>query len=453
MIKQKKCSIIIRTKNEERWITQCLNSVFNQNYKNYEVIIVDNESSDLTINKAKKFPIKRVVKIKNYLPGYALNAGISKSKGDYIVCLSGHCIPTNKNWLSNLVEALEENDEFAGVYGRQEPMSFTSPADKRDLILLFGLDRKIQKKDSFFHNANSILHRYLWKKFPFDENVTNIEDRVWGNKMVNEGYKLVYEPSASVYHYHGIHHNGDMERCNNVVKIIESIKSNNDKSLSKILETIKIFAIIPHKGPDNMIGEHSQLGITIKSAQKSKYISKIIVNTDNTLTAKTAKKYGAEVPYIRQKELTLDYVSTEKVITDTLIYLEKKKFLPDLIVYLENTFPLRPSDLIDIMIEKILTTGLDTLVAGRKENSAIWLENSLGEYSRVDSGDGPRIYKENLYTTHKGVALITYADSIRSGSLYGIKIGVHPIDSPVVTFEVRNKASRKVASTLLDLKN
>ena len=39
-------SIIIRTKNEERWITLCLNAVFSQSYKNFEVIIIDNNSTD-----------------------------------------------------------------------------------------------------------------------------------------------------------------------------------------------------------------------------------------------------------------------------------------------------------------------------------------------------------------------------------------------------------------------
>jgi glycosyltransferase involved in cell wall biosynthesis len=51
-------SIIIRTKNEERWISSCLRSVFRQSYKNIEVIIVDNKSTDLTVERSKSFPVK-----------------------------------------------------------------------------------------------------------------------------------------------------------------------------------------------------------------------------------------------------------------------------------------------------------------------------------------------------------------------------------------------------------
>ena len=53
-------SIIIRTKNEERWISSCLKSVFRQDYGNFEVILVDNMSADLTLSKAREHPITLV---------------------------------------------------------------------------------------------------------------------------------------------------------------------------------------------------------------------------------------------------------------------------------------------------------------------------------------------------------------------------------------------------------
>ena len=172
----KKVSIIIRTKNEERWILSCLEKIFSQSYSNLEVIIVDNYSIDKTIKKISKFPVK-IIKIKKFLPGKAINLGIKKSKGDIIVCLSAHCLPVDKNWLSNLIKPLK-NKKIAGVYGRQQPMSYSSVLDKRDLITIFGLDKKIQSKDPFFHNANSAFRRELWKKIPFDEKASNVEDRI-----------------------------------------------------------------------------------------------------------------------------------------------------------------------------------------------------------------------------------------------------------------------------------
>ena len=123
-------SIIIRTKNEERWITSCLNNIFRQSYKNFEVILVDSQSTDKTIERAKKFPIKEV-HIEEYFPGKAINVGVEEAKGDYIVCISAHCIPVNDHWLYNLVRNLDDKS-LAGVYGRQQPLPYSSNLDKRD---------------------------------------------------------------------------------------------------------------------------------------------------------------------------------------------------------------------------------------------------------------------------------------------------------------------------------
>ena len=107
-------SIIIRTKNEEDWIAHCLSSVFNQDYKNFEVIIVDNSSTDKTLKIAKQFSIANIVEIDEYLPGKAINAGINVSNGDIIVILSAHCIPKKSNWLRKMIVNLD-NSNIAGV--------------------------------------------------------------------------------------------------------------------------------------------------------------------------------------------------------------------------------------------------------------------------------------------------------------------------------------------------
>jgi len=101
-------SIIIRTKNEERWIAQALREVFNQDYENFEVIIVDNKSTDKTLEKARQFKIVKFINCDKYLPGKALNMGIKAASGEYIVCLSGHCVPVNNSWLSNLVRNFKD---------------------------------------------------------------------------------------------------------------------------------------------------------------------------------------------------------------------------------------------------------------------------------------------------------------------------------------------------------
>ena len=168
-------SIIIRTRNEERWIDHCLSAIATQSISDYEIILVDNNSQDISVKIAKKYT-NNIINMTDFYPGKAINEGIRASSGKYIAIISGHCIPKNNLWLEKLIEPLvnDESQLLAGVYGRQEPLSSSSALDKRDLTVVFGLDERTQKKDSFFHNANSAIPRKIWVKFPFDENTTNI---------------------------------------------------------------------------------------------------------------------------------------------------------------------------------------------------------------------------------------------------------------------------------------
>ena len=64
---------------------------------------------------------------------------------------------------------------------------------------------------------------------------------------------------------------------------------------------------------------------SILLAKKSKLFSRIVVSTDDNKIAKIAKKYGAEVPFIRSKKLSNDYVNSTDVVIDTIkkIFSEK----------------------------------------------------------------------------------------------------------------------------------
>jgi len=449
-MKKPTVSIIIRTKNEERWIVSCLNKIYNQTYKDFEIIIVDNNSVDKTIDKAKKYPVEKFYNISNYLPGKALNLGIEQAVGKYIVCISAHCIPANNIWLENLVSAIQEDKAYAGVYGRQQPMSFSSPADKRDMLLVFGLDRKIQIKDSFFHNANSIFHRNLWDQCPFDKDVTNIEDRLWANQMLKNGYKILYEPEASVFHYHGIHQDGNNHRLKNVVKIIEKHSLDN-KSGQLDASELTIIAIIPIKGKSKSIDGQPLLKYSIDSLKQSKFIDKIFVSTDSEETANLATKLGAECPFLRPKDLSKSFINLENVQKYSLKMIEEKILIPDLVVHLEETFPFRPDGLFDDMISNLFQAGHDSVVAAHRESNFIWQENPDGSFKRIDSGDIPRKFKEKSLIGLHGLGCVTHPEFVRDEKMLGTKIGLFEINYSLAAFEVRDDQSLQIAEHLFKI--
>ena len=220
-----KVSVIIRSKNEEKWIEQCLFSIKNQNYSDHEIIIVDNDSTDNTLKIASKYNCK-IFKIRGTQFNYsrALNLGIEKSRGKLIAIISAHCIPINERWLSYMTHHFID-EKVSAVYGKQEPLPDSSPIDKRDLWFTFGQDRKSQIKDCFFHNANSMIRKDLWLQKKFNENINSLEDQEWAKYMLKKNKKIIYEPNAVVFHFHGIHQNNNQERLIRNVKVIEFIQS------------------------------------------------------------------------------------------------------------------------------------------------------------------------------------------------------------------------------------
>src|SRR3990172_8434607 len=103
---------------------------------------------------------------------------------------------------------------------------------------------------------------------------------------------------------------------------------------------------------------------TIEQANTSKYLDKVIVNTDDQQIADTAKKYGADVPFLRPRELAGDTTPMIDVIFHTLNFFKNSGTAFDYLALLEPTSPLRADHDIDNAIQKLISeTDADSLVS------------------------------------------------------------------------------------------
>ena len=430
-------SIIIRTKNEERWIEHCLSAIAEQTLKDFEIILVDNNSDDWSVKIAKKYT-KKIVNVTDFFPGKAINEGIRASSGEYIVIVSGHCIPKNNQWLKKLIDPFlkDKTKLLAGVYGRQEPLSSSSPLDKRDLTVVFGLDERIQKKDSFFHNANSALPRRIWEKFPFDENTTNIEDRLWGAEVTKNGYHIFYTPEASVYHYHGINQGGKIDRAEKIVKIIETLEG-PAVSLSNIVRNkLNIIGLIPLKGSATIYNNENLLIKSIEFLKSSKLVEEVYISTDNEHTANLAKKNGASAPFIRPSYLSSPSIGLPEVLKFSLDEIEKIRKV-DLVVIIEENYPFRPDGLVDNLINSIIEGGYDTVCASIIEERSIWLDENEKITAIGDSlMESRKIKNEKVHINLFGLGAVTYVDNIRRKNILTNKVGLSPVPSYPYSFQI-----------------
>jgi len=112
-------SVVVCTYNGETKIGKAIDSVLSQNFpkSKYEVIVVDDGSSDNTANIAKKYPVKFIKHSKNRQLSGARNTGLKNSKGQIYVCFDDDCF-ADKNWLSNIYSVYQTKDNIAGVGGK-----------------------------------------------------------------------------------------------------------------------------------------------------------------------------------------------------------------------------------------------------------------------------------------------------------------------------------------------
>lgn len=148
----------------------------------------------------------------------------------------------------------------------------------------------------------------------------------------------------------------------------------------------EILAIIPARGGSKGLKRKNILDFkgkpliahTIKQARNSKYISRIIVSTENEEIAMISKKYGAEIPFMRPNRLANDSSTTNEVIEYTIKELERREgYKPDLICLLQCTSPLRTNYDIDNTISKLFNTNSDSAVSITEAKSNPYWTNIL----------------------------------------------------------------------------
>ncbi len=218
-LKKSQISVLIRCKNEERWIGHTIQSVLDKIYKP-ELVIIDNKSTDETIKIVKSFAQDnslsgkatsledkytdiKIINLDNYTPGKALNLGVKNASRKYIMIISAHCV-LNKITIQDQLKNLEK---YIAIFGKQTPFYYGKRITKRYLWSHFLDKKKINMYSNleqryFFHNAISIFKKSTLKKYPFSEVLVGKEDRYWINKQIKNKKNFLYDPDIEVSHHY-----------------------------------------------------------------------------------------------------------------------------------------------------------------------------------------------------------------------------------------------------------
>ncbi|MBA5778048.1 glycosyltransferase [Stappia sp. F7233] len=197
-----KVSVIIRSLNEELHIGKLLIGLEQQDFRDFEVILVDSGSSDRTVEIARKFNVKIVEIAKSEFSfGRSLNLGCAAARGEILLAASAHVYPTRRNWISRIIEPFSD-PQVVLSYGRQVGNDATKFSEHQIFKAWFGEESTNRQRSHFCNNANCAVRRSAWLRLRYDETLTGLEDLAWAKEMQKTGGRLAYVADAEIVHVH-----------------------------------------------------------------------------------------------------------------------------------------------------------------------------------------------------------------------------------------------------------
>ncbi len=201
----KKISLIVPVYNLEKYLNECYKSISQQTYTNWELIFIDDGSTDrsLAICKeiAKKDSRVHVIHSTNYGVSHARNIGIEASNGEYIMFIDGDDI-IEKNTLERLTSAIETYEAdmcLARYYYKDNEKTRTTGIEFETLdtkqIMHYHLKFEFLSSLCF-----GIYNSKIIKRNKLDEEVKNYEDWEYMTNIINNSKKIICINGA-FYHY------------------------------------------------------------------------------------------------------------------------------------------------------------------------------------------------------------------------------------------------------------
>lgn len=207
-------SVVIPVYNAEKTILKCLKSLSSQTYRSFEIILIDNNSTDNSVQLIKDFiskneglNIKLIHELKQGSCA-ARNRGARIAKGKIIVNTDPDCV-ADKNWLKDILSAFDD-DSIGAVAGNIYGFSPESLIEKFLSIFTLRGSGKYQILNRYnileggFATANLSIRKDVFKKIGgFDEDI-NIygEDHDICARIYRAAYKIKTVPNAVIYHIH-----------------------------------------------------------------------------------------------------------------------------------------------------------------------------------------------------------------------------------------------------------
>lgn len=449
-----KVSIILTCHNYGAFVGQAIESCLRQTMQDFEIVVVNDNSNDDSAQVISKYAqsSNKIKSLNVNLSSLAKssNAGILASSGNYIIRLDAddffdeNCLLVQSNFL-------DANKSIGMVYC--DYFKVDKGGELIEYKRLPKVNDEIKLLDRSALGSGCMYRRERYNDLGgYDETLKYQEDYdFWVRftkkfKVANINLPLMY------YRQHGNsmsrNFNGRMEARRYVKDKILKIDRIDPSKLN-------IVAIIPARA-DILSGSKIALkeidgkpliAYTIQEALKVNSIRRVIVNTDDQEIADVARSFGAQVPFLRPKNLSENNIGVEHVVYHTINSLESKGDKIDIVVLLQFLSPLRKSSHIKEAIDTLFLHNTDSVISVCEDIRFYWQPGPNGLVpltfrKRLLRKDKETFYRENaaIYAFWRRV--------ITDNDIFGEKVG-HILMSEEESIRITNDYELWLVKSLL----
>jgi len=193
-------SIVIPLYNAEKSISKTLAAIFKNTFKNFEVIVINDGSTDNSLIKMKEYPIIYFSQ-KNSGASRARNYGAEKARAEILVFIDADIIISD-NTLKKIYDTFKENKNVEILGGMPDSLNHyrNKISDYENLYIHYQFQKQENTTNAFYTSLVAIKKNIFKKLNGFDEHIAIIEDMDFGQKLLNAGYTIYLDKSMTFSH-------------------------------------------------------------------------------------------------------------------------------------------------------------------------------------------------------------------------------------------------------------
>ncbi len=193
-----KVSLAVSTYNSDSTIVSCVESLIATDYSDKEIIIIDDGSTDKTLEILKGYPVK-VIPQNHQGVSAGRDLALRNASGEYILYTDSDC-EVDRHWVREMLKPFENND-IGAVTGRT---IFRTDSRCTSWIRSLDIEDRYSRRKTYTELANgtncAFPRRLLLETGGFDPNWFHAEDTEVSYRILQKNYRIYYQPSAIVRH-------------------------------------------------------------------------------------------------------------------------------------------------------------------------------------------------------------------------------------------------------------